>query len=163
MKKKIALLGGTLFTTIKDIKGEYIPIYNTIVNELSLKGDIYNFSIENKDVKFYYDLATKLMDKNFSDVALALFDLESQYDTSFLKLALNDIKEDLIRLIEFFKELNVKVSLYLLKGNSKNIVLLNDLLIEVGNLYKINIIGKNNTYVYLNDESNSFLLEESYL
>lgn len=163
MKKKIALLGGTLFTTIKDIKGEYIPIYNTIVNELSLKGDIYNFSIENKDVKFYYDLATKLMDNNFSDVALALFDLESQYDTSFLKLALNDIKEDLIRLIEFFKELNVKVSLYLLKGNSKNIVLLNDLLIEVGNLYKINIIGKNNTYVYLNDESNSFLLEESYL
>ncbi len=163
MKKKIALLGGTLFTTIKDIKGEYIPIYNTIVNELSLKGDIYNFSIENKDVKFYYDLATKLMDKNFSDVALALFDLESQYDTSFLKLALSDIKEDLIRLIEFFKELNVKVSLYLLKGNSKNIVLLNDLLIEVGNLYKINIIGKNNTYVYLNDESNSFLLEESYL
>lgn len=163
MKKKIALLGGTLFTTIKDIKGEYIPIYNTIVNELSLKGDIYNFSIENKDVKFYYDLATKLMDKNFSDVALALFDLESQYDTSFLKLALNDIKEDLIRLIEFFKELNVKVSLYLLKGNSKNIVLLNELLIEVGNLYKINIIGKNNTYVYLNDESNSFLLEESYL
>lgn len=163
MKKKIALLGGTLFTTIKDIKGEYIPIYNTIVNELSLKGDIYNFSIENKDVKFYYDLATKLMDKNFSDVALALFDLESQYDTSFLKLALNDIKEDLIRLIEFFKELNVKVSLYLLKGNSKNIVLLNDLLIEVGNSYKINIIGKNNTYVYLNDESNSFLLEESYL
>ena len=163
MKKKIALLGGTLFTTIKDIKGEYIPIYNTIVNELSLKGDIYNFSIENKDVKFYYDLATKLMDNNFSDVALALFDLESQYDTSFLKLALNDIKEDLIRLIEFFEELNVKVSLYLLKGNSKNIVLLNDLLIEVGNLYKINIIGKNNTYVYLNDESNSFLLEESYL
>lgn len=163
MKKKIALLGGTLFTTIKDIKGEYIPIYNTIVNELSLKGDIYNFSIENKNVKFYYDLATKLIDKNFSDVTLALFDLESQYDTSFLKLALNDIKEDLIRLIEFFEELNIKVSLYLLKGNSKNIVLLNDLLIEVGHLYKINIIGKNNTYVYLNDESNSFLLEESYL
>lgn len=139
MKKRLVLFGDSVFQTIEYCEGEYVPIYNKMVNELALDYNVSNFSFRNKPISFHLRLIKSLMNQDFDEVMLAVGEYETSLNPQSLILLLEDFKRDLREMINFLVSYQVKVTLLLVPGKS----LVNKAILEIADEYRVEVRGKN--------------------
>lgn len=149
MKKRLAIFGGEMFETIKYESREFVPIFNKVVNELYMDYEVYNFSIV-KSLDFKRRMIETFTNSyNFSTVILEIGEIEVKQNYHEFNRNICEYKKTISDIIKTLVDKKIEVIIYLLQGNTKQILEMNKILVELSKVYKVKIAAdKKQNYLF---------------
>lgn len=146
MKKSIAVFGGYRFMNMVYNDGNFIPVYNYLINKLKLNNDVTNFAKGTLNLTSQVALIKNMTKAcRYDEIVLSLGEFESTLNPSNLLLFMRDIKKELDDLFSYLSTNKIATQVELLPNESKGIELINKLVAKECQKYGIKIMN-NNTY-----------------
>lgn len=141
MKKSIAVIGGYRFVTMIYKDGSFIPLYNYVLNRLNLKYNVTNYAKDDISLKEINKLVRSINLNCYEELYLSLGEYESNKNISKTLLLKDEIKEDIISIFDNLRDFKGDIKIELLPEINKTNKIVNEIVKEVADLYKIKIIN----------------------